>query len=67
MDKFSKRLMELRQEKGLSQKQLAKATGLTGSAISLWELEKRVPNLDAVIILANYFKVSVGYIAGTED
>ena len=67
MDKFSSRLKELRQENGISQRQLAKETGITASAIGLWENEKRVPNLDAVIILANYFKVSVGYIAGTED
>lgn len=66
---FSKRLKELRIEKGLSQYELAKNLNnkITQSAIGLWELNKRVPNLDAVIILAEYFCVSLDYIAGLED
>ena len=66
---FSKRLKELRIEKGLSQKELEKALDgkITATAIGLWELNKRVPNLDAVIILAQYFCVSLDYIAGLED
>ncbi len=67
MNKFAERLIELRKEAGLSQVQLAKKVGLTNSAIGLWEMNKRVPNLDAVIILAQYFGVSVGYMAGVED
>jgi len=67
MSKFSERLKELREEKGLSQIQLEKETGLTRSAIGLWELGKREPKLGAVIILAEYFKVSLGYMAGLED
>lgn len=66
---FSKRLKELRLEKGLSQKGLEKELEgkITATAIGLWELNKRVPNLDAVIILAKYFCVSLDYIAGLED
>ena len=64
---FAERLKELRAEKGLSQEQLARQVGFTHTAIGLWELNKRVPNLDAVIKLAKFFDVSVGYIAGVED
>ena len=67
MNKFSSRLKELRVEKGLSQEELAKKVGLTHTAIGLWELNKRVPNLDAVIKIARFFKVSLDYIAGLED
>ncbi len=67
MSKFSERLKELRTEAGLSQDQLAKQVGLTHTAIGLWELDKRVPNLDAVIELAKFFKVSMDYICGLED
>lgn len=67
MNKFAERLKELRTEQGLSQQQLAKECGLTQSGIGLWELNKRVPNLDAVIILADYFKVSIDYLVGRED
>lgn len=66
---FSKRLKELRLEKGLSQRQLSKNLNceITPSALGLWERGKRIPNLDAVIILAQYFCVSLDYIAGLED
>ena len=67
MNNFSERLKELRQEKGLSQDELAKEVGLTHTAIGLWELDKRVPNLNAVIALAKFFNVSLDYIAGLED
>ena len=66
---FPERLKELRMSAGLSQKQLAEALNwqLTDSAIGLWELNKRVPNLEAVMILAEYFGVSIDYLAGLED
>ena len=67
MSKFSERLRELREEFNLSQDKLAKAVGLTHTAIGLWEQGKRVPNLDAVILLAKYFGVTIDYLAGLED
>lgn len=69
MNKFSTRLKDLRIEKGLSQKDLEKELEgkITATAIGYWELNKRVPNLDAVIMLAQYFCVSLDYIAGLED
>ena len=68
-NRFAERLKELRIEAGLSQEQLSKALNgaITPSAIGLWELQKRTPNLDAVIILAEYFGVTLDYIAGCED
>lgn len=65
MNKFSERLQKLRIEKNLSQSQLVKELNnkLTNSAISLWELGKRTPNLDALIIL----NVSIDYIASLTD
>lgn len=64
---FSDRLKELRKDANLSQAQLAEKVGLTHTAIGLWEQQKRIPNLDAVIELAKYFKVSLDYIAGLEE
>lgn len=57
MNKFSERLKELRTEKGLSQRDLAKATNLSQSAIVHWENNRRVPSAEAIIILARYFEV----------
>ncbi len=67
MNKFSERLKELRLEKGLTQRDLATSTNLSQSAIVHWENNRRVPNADAVIVLAKYFNVSTDYILGLED
>ena len=67
MEKFIERLKELRKEKGLSQDQLSKATGLSQSAIACWETGQRIPNAQAVVILARYFEVSTDYLLGEKD
>ena len=67
MKKFTERLKELRQEKGLSQIQLAKETGISKSAIGFWETGERVPNAQAVVVLAKYFGVTSDYLLGLED
>ena len=67
MEEFARRLRELRKEKGLTQGQLAKATGLTVSAISSWENNTRVPNSLAIIALARFFEVTTDYLLGESD
>lgn len=67
MKKFAERLKELRLEKELSQAQLAKATGLSHTAIVYWENEQRIPNANAVVILAAFFDVTTDYLLGVED
>ena len=68
-NKFAERLKELRMEAGLTQEQLSKAVNgqVTASAIGLWELNKRVPNIESAMILAEYFGVSLDYLTGLED
>ena len=67
MDIFAERLKELRMEKGFSQPQLAKATGISPNAICYWENQKRVPSANAIITLAKFFNVSTDYLLGLED
>ncbi|MCL2177265.1 MAG: helix-turn-helix domain-containing protein [Firmicutes bacterium] len=67
IEKFGKRLLELRKEKGLTTRQLADKLGFSQTAISNWENLNREPSLTYVVKLAQYFDVSVGYMAGTED
>ncbi len=67
MKDFAERLKELRLEKGLTQKQLAQNTGLSKSAIDFWEREQRVPNANAIIVLAKFFSVTSDYLLGLED
>lgn len=58
------RIAELRKKKKLSQAQLAKETGLTRQAVSLYEIGKREPKLETWIKLADFFNVPVPYLQG---
>lgn len=64
MSIFSQRLRALRNEANLTQAVLGKATGLTSSAISSYENERSLPNIEYALALANHFSVSVEYLFG---
>ncbi len=64
---FAERLKELRISKRLSQRGLAAQTRISPSAIKQWENESRVPNAEAVVVLAKFFEVSADYLLGLED
>ena len=69
MNKFAKRLKELREEHDLTQQQLCinLKFKISQSCIVLWENGKRQPTLDSLILLAQYFGVSIDYLAGLEN
>ena len=64
---FAERLKELRKEKNVSLKVLAREIGVSDIAISRWENELRVPNIENLVLLAKYFGVSTDYLVGLED
>lgn len=64
---FCERLKELREEKKLSYKKLAKETGFSDTALGRWERGTQVPNIETLIVLCQYFKVSSDYMLGLED
>lgn len=64
---FGIRLRELRQERGLSQKQLAEAIGCNQSMISFWETGVNEPTESAIKKAAVFFNVSSDYLIGLED
>lgn len=66
-DIFVERLIELRKEGNISQRDLAKAIGTTQAAVSLWERGERTPDIDTLLKLANVFDVSTDYLLGRED
>ena len=67
--KFAERLKELRISAGLTQKQLSiELNGqIDQSSIARWERGIRIPLLDAAMILAEYFGVSLDYLCGLDD
>jgi len=64
---FKERLKELRLEKELSQKQLGEIVNMSKMAISHWEHGNSEPSILQLIILADYFQVSVDYLIGKTD
>ena len=58
------KLKELRSAKGVSQKQVADALGVTDVAYYYWESEKREPSFSDVKRLAEYFGVTAGEVLG---
>ena len=58
------RIKEIRQEKKLSQKDLAKKLNISQQAISLYEKGDREPKLETWQKLADFFDVSVPYLQG---
>jgi transcriptional regulator with XRE-family HTH domain len=65
--KFAERIKELRKERGLSQMELSKATGLSQSAIAKWEINKTEPTASALIVLSRFFGESVDFLLGLCD
>ena len=64
---FSKRLIELRKEFGISPAQLAKRINFGKSIIYYWENGQREPNSQALIALSKFFNVSIEYLLGIDD
>lgn len=61
---FTKRLIELRKEKGLNQTEIAKELHISQQTYSQWESDKRNPSQKTLEKLANFFNVSVSYLLG---
>ena len=61
MNTFGERFKELRIEKKIGQVELAKELGVSKG------IELREPKLSNLIVLSNYFKVSMDYLAGLEE
>lgn len=60
------RLKEARKKQNLSQEELGKLLGLSKSAISLYENERRNPTLENIIELMYILGVSADYLLGTD-
>jgi len=63
---FGQRLVTFRQARGLTQVQLAKATGMTQRAISYYEIEAEFPPAPALITLAQVLEVTTDELLGIQ-
>ena len=60
--KIGARLKELRKQQNVTQEQLAEALGVTNQAVSRWESESGYPDIEYIIPIASFFKVTANYL-----
>ena len=56
------RIQNLRKSKGISQEELADKVGVSRQAVSKWESEQSLPELDKILLLSDYFGVTTDYL-----
>lgn len=61
---LGKRLKEVREQKGLTQNDVAQALGVQRPTYARWENESREPDIETLYKLANFFETSVSYLLG---
>ena len=59
-----KRVRELREEHEITQKEIGRLLGVDHSTYGGWERGRDLFPLERLIILANYYQVSIDYITG---
>lgn len=64
---FGELLRKLREDKGLSQQDLAELAGVQASAISHFELGRRLPSFENIRRLADALNVTSDFLLGRED
>lgn len=56
------RIEYLRKTNGISQEELADKVGVSRQAVSKWENEQSLPDLEKIITMSDYFGVTTDYI-----
>ena len=56
------RIKSLREQKGITQSELARQLGITRSSVNAWEMGISVPSTQYVVELAGMFNVSTDYL-----
>ena len=64
-DKLSSVL--LREGRGETQDQLAKAVGITRQSLSRYETNEHTPNIELIYNIAKHYEVSADYLLGLSD
>ncbi|SDF28016.1 helix-turn-helix domain-containing protein [Sporolituus thermophilus] len=64
---FCVRLRQLRQKHNLTAEQFGRIFNVSKQTVSRWELGDRIPPLDVVVAIADYFDVSLDWLTGRTD
>ncbi len=64
---LAERIKHLREQRPMTQVDLAKYLGVTRSGVSAWEMGISVPSTQYIVELAKFFNVSTDYLLGMEE
>lgn len=64
---FSERLKQLKSENNATQKEIAKAANISDRAYRNLESGMSIPNMDTLILLADFYQVSLDYLTCRTD
>jgi len=64
---FHDKLQELRNQKGLTQEDLADKLYVSRTAVSKWESGRGYPNIDSLKAIASFFSVTVDVLLSTDE
>ncbi len=64
---FGKRIKILKEELGLTNRQMSEMTGVDKGNFSSWMIEYKMPNSDSVIKICKAFNVSADWLLGLSD
>ena len=67
MIKFAERLQELRNEKGVTQREVAEYMQMKLRSYQHYEGGDRRPDFEGLVTLADYFGVTTDYLLGRSD
>ena len=67
MNKFSTAIKYLRLREGLTQKELADKLSVAKSTISMYENDARVPELERLEEIADFFNVDMNFLLGKSN
>lgn len=63
----AERIFELRRKAGLTREQFCKQTGLSTRSLQRYEYGEREPTLSTLLLFADFYNVSLDYLAGRES
>jgi transcriptional regulator with XRE-family HTH domain len=59
---LGEKLQQLRKDESISQEKFAEMMNVSRQAVSKWELDQSIPEMETLIGISNYFNVSMDYL-----
>ena len=66
VETFAKKLKKARENTGFTQREVSADTGIKQSTLANYETGRTQPDIETLGILADFYKVSIDWLIGTE-